>query len=64
MKREKIETDELIWILILNALAELSDLLTCELITSELPEKFFNNIQIQNALINMWVSEKKIIHNQ
>jgi pentatricopeptide repeat protein len=59
MKREKIETDELIWILIINALAELSDLLTCELITSELPENFFNNIQIQNALINMWVSEEK-----
>ena len=59
MKRENIETDELIWILIINALAELSDILTCELIISELPEKFFNNIQIQNALINMWVSEKK-----
>lgn len=58
MKREKIETDEIIWILIINALAELGDLLTCELITSELPEKIVNNIQIQNALINMWASKK------
>ncbi|CAF3844124.1 unnamed protein product, partial [Adineta steineri] len=40
--------------LILNALAELTDLSTCELISSELPEKFYNDIQIQNALINMW----------
>ena len=65
MKRENIETDEIIWILIINALAELSDLLTCQLIISELPQKFFNNIQIQNALINMWVSEtKKLVRNQ
>ena len=54
MKQENIQTDELIWLLIINALAQLSDLLTCELITSELPEEFFNNIQIKNALINMW----------
>jgi pentatricopeptide repeat protein len=58
MKRDKIEADYLIWVLIINALSELSDLSTCELITSELPNQFFDNSQIQNALINMWVSDK------
>ncbi|CAF1320958.1 unnamed protein product [Adineta steineri] len=68
MKRDKIEIDNLIWILILNALAELTDLSTCESISSELPEKFYNDIQIQNALINMWGKAssvdraKKIFH--
>ncbi|CAF1587481.1 unnamed protein product [Adineta ricciae] len=54
MKREKIELDHLNWVLILNALADLSDLSTCESVTSELLEKFSNDIQIQNALIHMW----------
>ncbi|CAF1519493.1 unnamed protein product, partial [Adineta steineri] len=54
MKRDKIEIDNLTWILIINALAELADLSTCESISSELPDKFYNDIQIQNALINMW----------
>ena len=58
MKRDKIEIDHLNWILVLNALAELSYLSTCYLMTSELPEKFCNDIQIQNELVNMWVYNK------
>ncbi|CAF1237191.1 unnamed protein product [Adineta steineri] len=43
MKRDKIEIDNLIWMLILNALAELADLSTCESISSELPKKFYTD---------------------
>ncbi|CAF1237394.1 unnamed protein product [Adineta ricciae] len=54
MKRNGIELDCLNWVLVLNALADLSDLSTCESMTSQLSEKYLNDIQIQNALINMW----------
>jgi len=55
MKGENVEADNLIWVLIIDALSQLSDLSTCESIISEMPKKFFENIQIQNGLINMWV---------
>ena len=58
MKRDKIELDHINWILVFNALAELSDFSICESVTSELPEKFCNDIRIQNALVNMWVCNK------
>ncbi|CAF1176726.1 unnamed protein product [Didymodactylos carnosus] len=54
MKRKKIEVNDIIWVLVINALSELSDLSVCESVISEMAETFLINIQIQNALIDMW----------
>jgi len=56
MKQTKIEPDQIIFVSIINACAQIADLSKCESILLQVPNSYLNNIWIQSALIDMWVS--------
>ncbi len=56
MKQTKIEPNQIIFLLIINACAQIADLSNCESILLQVPNSCLNDIWIRNALIDMWVS--------
>jgi pentatricopeptide repeat protein len=60
MKMEKIEPNDIIFLLIINACSQLGDLSICQSIFEQVTPTSLNNIWIQNALIDMWVSHQII----
>ena len=55
MKQEKIEPDEIIFILLIDALSKIGDYSLSKNILSQMPQGFFLNSHIQVGLIDMWV---------
>ena len=56
MKEEKIEPNEIIFQLLIDACSQIGDLSLCENILSQMPQSLFSNHLIQGGLIDMWVS--------
>jgi pentatricopeptide repeat protein len=63
MKREKIEANYVIFIVLLNACAQLSDLSLRETIRSQIPPNLSNNLKIRTSLVDMWASADVISRN-
>jgi pentatricopeptide repeat protein len=55
---EKIEINSIIYLCLVNALSQLGDDSICQSIIEQIPQTFLQNHQLQNALIDMWVSLK------
>lgn len=64
MQIERIQPDKVIHLMMINAHAQLGDLSLCESMVSQIPEHLFNEIYIQNGLVDMWVStlERNLDH--
>ena len=56
MKNEKIEPDEIIFTLVIDACSQLGDLELCKLKICQMPSEIYRDSWIQNGLIDMWVS--------
>jgi pentatricopeptide repeat protein len=56
MKQTKIEPNQIIFVLIINACAKIGDLSKCESVLLQVSNSCLNDIRIQNSLIDMWVS--------
>ena len=59
MKEKKIEPSEITFVLVIDACSAIGDLSLCESIVSQIPKCSLNNRWIQNASIDMWVSQSK-----
>ena len=55
IQRDKIKPNEITFVLIINACSRIGNFSLCRSILPQIPKKFFKNIFIQNALIDMWV---------
>ena len=60
MQMEHIQPDQVIYLMMINAYAQLGDLSLCESIISRIPSAMVKNLQTQNSLIDMWVSSSTI----
>lgn len=56
MTREKIKPDAIIYLMMINACAQLGDLSLCQSTMAKVPKNVLTERSIQNALIDMWVS--------
>jgi pentatricopeptide repeat protein len=56
MKKEEIQANEIIYVLLIDACSALGDLSLSKSIISEIPKSLLNNLWIQNSSIDMWVS--------
>ena len=57
MKKENIDANDVIFILLINACTQIGNRSICEWIISQIPPNVLNNSLIQSSLIDMWVSE-------
>ena len=57
MKRENIDPDDIILVLLINACAQISNISMCRWVVSQISSSVLVNPWIQSALIDMWVSE-------
>lgn len=55
MKQDKIKPDRIIYLLLINACAQIGLESICQQIVKEIPKDFLSNNQIQTSLIHMWV---------
>lgn len=55
MKKEKINPDEIIFTLLIDACSQIGDIGLCQAVLSQMPEKFSRDPWIPNGLIDMWV---------
>lgn len=62
MKRECIDGNIVIFLCIIKALSKIGDYSLAKSIIEEIPDSFFTNIQLQNSLIDMWVSSDRTFH--
>ncbi|CAF4242007.1 unnamed protein product, partial [Adineta steineri] len=53
MKIDGLETNSIIYLIIMKTLSKIGDDLICESIVKDIPDVLFNN-QMENALIDMW----------
>jgi hypothetical protein len=56
MKKEEIQADEMIYVLLIDACSALADISLSKSIISQIPKSLLNNRWIQNSSIDMWVS--------
>ena len=56
MKQEKIEPNEIIFVLIINACAQIADLSKCESILIQVPNNCLNNV-LDSKCIDRYVGE-------
>jgi pentatricopeptide repeat protein len=56
MKKEKIQANGKIYVLLIDACSAIGDLSLSKSIISQIPKSFLNNLWIQNSSIDMWVS--------
>jgi pentatricopeptide repeat protein len=56
MKKEKIQANEMIYVLLIDACSAIGTLSLSKSIISQIPKSFLNNLWIQNSSIDMWVS--------
>ena len=56
MKKEKIQANEMIYALLIDACSTIGDLSLSKSIISQIPKSLLNNLWIQNSSIDMWVS--------
>ncbi|CAF1215326.1 unnamed protein product, partial [Didymodactylos carnosus] len=54
MKQEKIESNEIIFVLLMDACSEIGDLSLCQSIVSQMPQSLLTNPSIQVGLVDMW----------
>ncbi|CAF0992679.1 unnamed protein product [Adineta steineri] len=54
IKQHNLIPDEVVWIILIGACAQLSMLSKCQLIFDQIPSHLFNKKYIQNSLIHMW----------
>ena len=62
MKQENIEGDPIIFVLVINACANIRFLSLCQSIVEQIPHSLMNNRWIQTALVDMWVSYCQIFN--
>jgi hypothetical protein len=55
MKKEEIQANEMIYVLLIDACAAIGDLSLSKSIISQIPKSLLNNLWIQNSSIDMWV---------
>ena len=60
MKKDLIEGDIIIYLLVIKAASQMGDYSICQAIVKEIPDRFRFDNQICNALIDMWVSVKNL----
>ena len=56
MKREKIEPNDIIYTLLIDACSHIGDLSLCQWLVSQMSPSLFTDRWIQNGLVDMWVS--------
>jgi pentatricopeptide repeat protein len=56
MKKEEIQADQIIYVLLIDACSALGDLSLSKSIISQIPKSLLNDLQIQSSSIDMWVS--------
>jgi hypothetical protein len=56
MKKEEIEANEMIYVLLLDACSAIGHLSLSKSIISQIPKSLLNNLWIQNSSIDLWVS--------
>jgi pentatricopeptide repeat protein len=65
MKKEEIQANEMIYVLLIDACSAIGHLSLSKSIISQIPKSLLNNLWIKNSSIDMWVSlflnKKKII---
>ncbi|CAF1264235.1 unnamed protein product [Adineta steineri] len=54
IKQHNLIPDEVVWIILIGACAQLSIRSKCQLILDQIPSHLFNKKYIQNSLIHMW----------
>ena len=57
MKRENIEADGVIYVVLLQACSQIAMIEYCQSIAAQIPRKFRLNRILQNTLIDMWASD-------
>ena len=57
MKNENIAANLVIFLLVIDACAELELESSCRLIASQIPSSMLSNLELQTTLIHMWVSD-------
>jgi pentatricopeptide repeat protein len=62
MKEEKIEANSIIFVLIINACANIRFLSLCQSIVQQIPHTFLNDQWIQTSLVDMWVSANRMFY--
>jgi pentatricopeptide repeat protein len=55
MKEENLNPNEIIFVLVIDAISTFGDLSLSQPLIDEIPEKFLSDRWIQNALIDLWV---------
>ena len=58
MQKKKIKPNEKIAVLVVNACSQIGNLSVCEFIVAQLPASSTNDLWMQAALVDMWVSDK------
>ena len=64
MKINNIEIDHFIWTSLIKSLSKIGDYNLSQSIVEQIPQSCFVDNQIHNALIDMWVSKKRIYLNR
>lgn len=57
MKTKKVDSNDIILVLLINACAQISHISLCEWVISHLSSSASDSLYIQHSLIDMWVSE-------
>ena len=55
MKKEGIQPDKIIFVLLIDACAQIGIESRCRSVVKQIPSSMFDNLQLQTALIHMWV---------
>jgi hypothetical protein len=63
MNRDQIKSIQIIHLCAINGLAQLGMASMAESISQDFPSSLLDNVFIQNALIDMWVSRDKCAHS-
>ena len=62
MKKEKIEANSVIFLLVISACAELGLESRCRLIASQVPSSMLSDLKLQTTLIHMWVGDTSFVY--
>ncbi len=62
MKQEKIEGNSIIFVLLINACANIHFLSLCQSIVKQIPHNLMNDRWIQTSLVDMWVNYYQIFN--
>ena len=62
IKHENIQADSIIYVLVVNACANIRFLSLCQSIVRQIPHHLLNDRWMQNSLVNMWASYCQIFN--